>query len=149
VQSISRREFLGAGGAIAVATVAPARAAMGPTDKFDLVIKGGDVLDPSQSLRGKRDIGIRFGLIEAVEAEIPPTRALRVLDAAGRLVTPPYHPLADFAPLGLIVMTPLVLVTRKDSRPTGGSTGNSTGVHGTISLPRHPTGNSKGDRTLR
>jgi dihydroorotase len=30
---------------------------MGPSDKFDLVIKGGDVLDPSQSLRGKRDIG--------------------------------------------------------------------------------------------
>jgi dihydroorotase len=52
------------------------------------VIKGGDVLDPSQLLRGKRDIGIRYGLIEAVEAEIAPTRALRVLDAAGRLVTP-------------------------------------------------------------
>ena len=28
---------------------------MGPNDKFDLVIKGGEVLDPSQSLRGKRD----------------------------------------------------------------------------------------------
>jgi tripartite-type tricarboxylate transporter receptor subunit TctC len=27
---------------------------------------------------------------------------------------PPYHPLADFAPLGLIVVTPLVLITRKD-----------------------------------
>jgi dihydroorotase len=61
---------------------------MGPNDKFDLVIKGGDVLDPSQSLRGKRDIGIRYGLIEAVDAEIPATRALRVLDAGGKLVTP-------------------------------------------------------------
>ena len=28
--------------------------------------------------------------------------------------SPPYHPLADFAPLGLIVVTPLVLITRKD-----------------------------------
>jgi tripartite-type tricarboxylate transporter receptor subunit TctC len=27
---------------------------------------------------------------------------------------PPYHPLADFTPMGLIVMTPLVLVARKD-----------------------------------
>ena len=44
---------------------------MGPADKFDLVIKGGDVLDPSQSLRGKRDIGIRWGAIEAIETEIP------------------------------------------------------------------------------
>ena len=40
---------------------------MGPNDKFDLVIKGGDVLDPSQSLRGKRDIGIRWGAIKAVQ----------------------------------------------------------------------------------
>src|SRR5207245_7682704 len=59
-----------------------------PDYKFDLVIKGGDVLDPSQALRGKRDIGIRYGLIEAVEADIPAERALRVLDASGKLVTP-------------------------------------------------------------
>jgi dihydroorotase len=44
---------------------------MGPDDKFDLVIKGGDVLDPSQSPRGRRDIGVRYGVIEAVEPEIP------------------------------------------------------------------------------
>src|SRR5262249_61633808 len=49
---------------------------------------GGDVLDPSQSLRGRRDIGIRFGVIEALEADIPAERAQRVLDAAGKLVTP-------------------------------------------------------------
>jgi dihydroorotase len=61
---------------------------MGPNDKFDLLIKGGDVLDPSQSLRGKRDIGIRFGLIEAVEPDIAEVRAQRVLNASGKLVTP-------------------------------------------------------------
>ena len=66
----------------------PARAAMGPTDKYDLVIKGGSVLDPSQNLRGARDVGIRFGVVEAVEANIPPERALKVLDAGGKLVTP-------------------------------------------------------------
>ncbi len=90
MSAISRRDFLGGAGSFALAAAAgePARAAMGPNDKFDLVIKGGDVLDPSQSLRGKRDIGIRYGLIEAVEADIPAARALRVLDAAGKLVTP-------------------------------------------------------------
>ncbi|HEY6257541.1 MAG TPA: amidohydrolase/deacetylase family metallohydrolase [Xanthobacteraceae bacterium] len=89
MKSISRRMFLGSVGSFAAAAAAgPAHAAMGPNDKFDLVIKGGDLLDPSQSLRGKRDIGIRYGLIEAVEAEIPATRALRVLDAGGKLVTP-------------------------------------------------------------
>jgi hypothetical protein len=54
------------GSAAATALAGHANAAMGPNDKFDLVIKGGDVLDPSQSLRGKRDIGIRYGLIDIV-----------------------------------------------------------------------------------
>jgi dihydroorotase len=86
---ISRRGFLGTAAAVAaVAAADPAGAAMGPNDKFDLVIRGGDVLDPSQSLRGRRDIGIRFGLIEALEADIPAARALRILDAGGKLVTP-------------------------------------------------------------
>jgi dihydroorotase len=87
----SRREFLTGAGSVALATAtggSPVHAAMGPDDKFDLVIKAGDVLDPSQSLRGRRDIGIRYGLIEAVETDIPAARALRVLDAGGKLVTP-------------------------------------------------------------
>jgi dihydroorotase len=86
----SRRDFLAASSSFVIAAAArsPAQAAMGPNDKFDLVIKGGDVLDPSQGLRGRRDLGIRYGLIEAVEADIPAARALRVLDADGKLVTP-------------------------------------------------------------
>jgi hypothetical protein len=69
----TRRQFLAAAGSFALTAVGKGRAdaAMGPNDKFDLVIKGGDVLDPSQSLRGRRDIGIRFGVIEALEADIP------------------------------------------------------------------------------
>jgi len=93
MSAVSRRDFLVSMGSCALALAAAtlggsARAAMGPDDKFDLVIKGGDVLDPSQSLRGKRDIGIRYGLIEVIEADIPAERALRVLDASGKLVTP-------------------------------------------------------------
>ncbi len=85
----TRRHFLSSAGALALATATgSARAAMGPNDKFDLVIKGGDVLDPSQSLRGKRDIGIRYGVIEALEGDIAESRALRVLNASGKLVTP-------------------------------------------------------------
>ena len=86
----TRRQFLSTAGSFALiaASTSLADAAMGPNDKFDLVIKGGDVLDPSQSLRAKRDIGIRFGVIEAVDADIPATRARQVLDAAGKLVTP-------------------------------------------------------------
>src|SRR5450755_3469282 len=93
MSAFSRRNFLALSGSAAAAAMSgrfsiPAEAAMGPNDKFDLVIKGGDVLDPSQSLRGKRDIGIRRGIVEAVEADIAEARALRVLNASGKLVTP-------------------------------------------------------------
>lgn len=63
-------------------------AATGPDAKFDLVIKGAAVLDPSQDLRGKRDIGIRHGVIEAIEADIAVTRAEKILTASGRLAVP-------------------------------------------------------------
>jgi len=86
----SRRRFVaGMGAALAASGMSVAvRAAMGPQDKFDLLIKGGELFDPSQSLRAKRDIGMRFGKIEALEADIPATRALRVLDASGKVVVP-------------------------------------------------------------
>jgi dihydroorotase len=85
-----RRGFvLGLTAASALAALPGAvRAAMGPNDKFDLLIKGGEVLDPSQRLRGIRDVGIRGGLVEALQADIAVERALRVIDAKGRLVIP-------------------------------------------------------------
>jgi dihydroorotase len=89
---ISRRRLiaaLAAGGASAIGSLPRgARAAMGPGDKFDLLIKGGEVLDPSQSLQGMRDVGIRHGKVEEVAADIPADRAVRVLSAAGKLVVP-------------------------------------------------------------
>ncbi|WP_238193891.1 amidohydrolase/deacetylase family metallohydrolase [Methylobacterium frigidaeris] len=86
---LTRRAWLGGLSATGLLTaMGPAQAAMGPNDKFDLVVKGGEVLDPSQSLRAKRDVGIRFGLIEALDLDIPETRAQRVLDASGKLVLP-------------------------------------------------------------
>jgi dihydroorotase len=90
--AVSRRDFLAGAGtfalAAAVGSSACAQTRMGPNDKFDLLIRGGELIDPSQSLRAKRDIGIRFGKIEMLEASIPAERANRVLDASGKLVTP-------------------------------------------------------------
>src|SRR6266487_1927386 len=90
MQITSRRKFIAGASALAASGLLSraVRAAMGPNDKFDLVVKGGDVLDPSQRLRNRVDIGIRYGVIEAVDADIPAARALRVLDAEGKLVTP-------------------------------------------------------------
>jgi dihydroorotase len=86
----SRRKLVTAGAALATLGALPAAAlaAMGPDDKFDLLLRNANVLDPSQGLSGKRDIGIRYGVIEAIEANIAAERGLRVLDVGGKLVTP-------------------------------------------------------------
>ena len=86
----SRRQFVKTGISLAACGLVPsaAYAAMGPTDKFDLLIRNANVLDPSQGLSGKRDIGIRYGLIESIQPSIAPDRAQRVMDVGGKLVTP-------------------------------------------------------------
>ena len=86
----SRRHFVTAGASVAALGALPTGvfAAMGPSDKFDLLIRNANVMDPGQGLSGKRDIGIRYGLIEAIEPSIATDRALRVMDAGGKLVTP-------------------------------------------------------------
>ena len=54
---------------------------------FDLLIKGGRVVDPTQQLDAPRDIAVRSGLIMAIEPDIPADRADNVLDVSGKLVT--------------------------------------------------------------
>jgi dihydroorotase len=87
---LDRRDFLLGGAMLAAGGAVPGLAlgAMGPNDKFDLLVRNANVLDPSQNLAGKRDIGIRYGVIEAMESSIAPERANRVMDAGGKLVTP-------------------------------------------------------------
>jgi dihydroorotase len=86
----TRRHLLTGSACAALLALAPrgVRGAMGPNDKFDLLVRNANVLDPSQGLSGKRDIGIRHGMIESIEPAIAPERALRVLEAGNRLVTP-------------------------------------------------------------
>jgi dihydroorotase len=57
---------------------------------YDLLIKGGHVLDPGQGLDRKLDIGINGSKIAAVEPEIPAGEAKRVVEVRGdsRRVTP-------------------------------------------------------------
>ncbi|HKW92832.1 MAG TPA: amidohydrolase/deacetylase family metallohydrolase [Methylomirabilota bacterium] len=69
----------------------PAPLGFNPADpalKYELVVANGDVLDPVQKTRSKRDIGIRFGQIAAVASSIPADRAVQRIDVAGKLVTP-------------------------------------------------------------
>lgn len=55
---------------------------------YDLVVVGGRVVDPSQGLDARRDVALAGGAIAAVAERIPTARAARVVDAAGKVVTP-------------------------------------------------------------
>ena len=56
--------------------------------KYDLLIKGGTVVDPSQGLAARRDVAMAQGKVAAVEPSIDAGEAAEVLDAEGLIVTP-------------------------------------------------------------
>lgn len=93
MSQFSRRALLvGVGCSAAVLVGAdPALAQAGlavQSQPYDLLIKGGEVVDPSQGLRASRDVAIHNAMIVAVEPDIPRDRARQVIDASGKLVCP-------------------------------------------------------------
>ncbi len=56
--------------------------------KFDLLIKGGEVVDPGGGQSGRLDVAIKRNRIAALDHDIPAEAAFRVLDASGQYVTP-------------------------------------------------------------
>lgn len=56
--------------------------------QFDLLIKGGEVIDPGGGHSGRLDVAIQGNRIAAVDHNIPADSAARVVDAAGQIVTP-------------------------------------------------------------
>jgi dihydroorotase len=56
--------------------------------RFDVLIRGGEVVDPGGGLEGRLDVGIARGRVAAVEPAIPAESAREVVDAAGQLVLP-------------------------------------------------------------
>jgi len=81
--AMTRRRLLGAAaGAAFLAGVPRARAAT-----YDLLIKGGRVIDPSVGLDGVRDVGIAGGKVAAVAADLVGD-ATETIDARGRIVAP-------------------------------------------------------------
>ena len=81
-----RRRFLS--GAVGLSAASLLRSAALAEERFDLLIRGGEVIDPSQNLRARRDVGIRWGRIAALEPSIAPERAAQTIDANGMLVLP-------------------------------------------------------------
>jgi dihydroorotase len=55
---------------------------------YDLVLKGGTVLDPSTALDGTHDIAVQDGAIAAIAPQIDGAQAMRTIDVTGKVVTP-------------------------------------------------------------
>lgn len=55
---------------------------------YDLILRGGHVMDPAQGVNALMDIAVHDGKIAALEPELAPTLARRVVDVGGQLVLP-------------------------------------------------------------
>jgi dihydroorotase len=56
--------------------------------QYDLLLKGGHVIDAKNRLSAVRDVAIKDGKIAAVAASIPASSAVKTVDATGLYVTP-------------------------------------------------------------
>jgi len=78
---MTRRRLLGA--------ISAATAALAQTQRrYDILIRGGDVRDPSRGFSQRADVAILDGKIAAIEPTIPAERAADVIDAKGLYVVP-------------------------------------------------------------
>lgn len=84
---VSRREFLSAAAATAAMCAHVPRAFAAQAATYDLIIRGGRVIDPSVRLDAIRDVAILGGRIAAIEANIA-AAAADTIDARGKLVVP-------------------------------------------------------------
>lgn len=56
--------------------------------QYDLLLKGGDIIDPAQSLHARRDVAFSGGRVAAVADSIPPDQAKETIDCSGLLIAP-------------------------------------------------------------
>jgi dihydroorotase len=55
---------------------------------YDLIIRGGTVIDPANGVHGLNDVAVEAGKIARVSPNIPAEEGRRVLDVKGKMVTP-------------------------------------------------------------
>jgi N-acyl-D-amino-acid deacylase len=95
-----RRHVLGALVLACAATIALAGAAASQAPAYDLLIRGGQVLDGTGNPWFVADVAVTDGRIAAVGA-LGNATATRVIDASGRIVTPGFIDLHSHADAGL------------------------------------------------
>jgi dihydroorotase len=73
---------------VAVPIIQPDLVAQAPAAHYDLLLKGGHVIDPANGIDKIMDVAIAGGKIAAVAAKIPASEAGKVVDVSGLYVTP-------------------------------------------------------------
>src|SRR6266852_1274707 len=61
---------------------------MSVSTTFDLLLRGGRVIDPASGVDGIKDVAIRNGKVAAVQSDILPTSAREIMDVTDRIVLP-------------------------------------------------------------
>jgi len=84
---LNRRRILSGAAATAFAAAVLPHRLSAATPAYDLVVKGGRVIDPSRRIDAVRDVAVANGRIAAVAADIP-AGAAQMVDARGKLVVP-------------------------------------------------------------
>src|SRR5206468_199193 len=74
--------------AAAIGVVSCSMMQLSAQQKYDLLLKGGHVIDSRNRISAVRDVAIANGKVAAVAANIDPAEAFKVVDASGYYVTP-------------------------------------------------------------
>jgi dihydroorotase len=75
--------------AVRIAAIAiTATCALAQSSQYDLLLKGGHVIDPANHIDAVMDVAITKDKIAAVEKEIPASQAGKVVNVSGLYVTP-------------------------------------------------------------
>jgi dihydroorotase len=100
--------------------------------RFDLLIRGGEVVDPGGGKEGRLDVAIERDRIAAVDKDISPESAFHVVDAGGQIVTPGLVDLHThvFHKITYWGIDPDPVASR-----TGVTTWNDAGSAGALTLP--------------
>ena len=100
--------------------------------RFDVLIRGGEVVDPGGGKEGRLDVAIERDRIAAVDQDISPESAFHVVDASGQIVTPGLVDLHThvFHKITYWGIDPDPVASR-----TGVTTWNDAGSAGALTLP--------------
>jgi dihydroorotase len=55
---------------------------------YDLLLRGGTLIDPAQAIHRRMDVAFRMGRVAAVDADLPRSEAADVVDCTDRIVAP-------------------------------------------------------------